>query len=210
MNIFDYVLIALKNAYINSSDSNLPSANKISLKNRNKLRSSLFVGHLAQQLRNIYVNENNNYIVLPEQSGRPNSEFGMKELLYDILVCDTESMSGVKHQNIDISLIKKCLWAIESEFSNSTREMIKDFNKLILSSCESKLFVGRTSQNYNNNFFDIFEKAASYGTGTFYIALIPHPNDWEQYDAFYMESEEIENLKLTDFGIETRVFTSIL
>lgn len=208
MKIFVCVLIALKNAYMHSRNLNSLSCKNTTLTNQNRLRSRLFVNHLAQVLRDIYINENNNYNILPDRNGKRNPKFGRKELLYDILVCDTESVPGVKHHKKDIRLIKKGLWAIESEFSSSTTEIIKDFNKLILSSCESKLFVGRSSQKYNNSFFDLFEKASLFGTGTFYVALIPHPNDWEQYAELLIDREVIEDPNLSEYGIETRVFHS--
>jgi len=68
-------------------------------------------------------------------------DFGVNELLFDVLVCEYASTRAAK-SNKDLLFVSKGLWAIESELARDSRQALRDFQKLALADCENKLFVG--------------------------------------------------------------------
>jgi len=108
------------------------------------------------------------------------AEFGLNELLYDIVACRVGTVTSPMHHKT-LVYVEKVLWQIESEFAKNTRHALADFNKLVLGSAKSKLFIG--PQVYNNQaFIKTLLPAARACTGNVYLALIPHPAQWEQGD----------------------------
>ena len=171
----------------------------------NQQRSSQFVECLADKLRLKYENDNTNYRVLSKGFPGHKAELGVNERLYDILVCDTAMIGTAKNKDLKVRYVTKGLWAVESEIEKNVRELLHDFDKLTLSSCESKLFIGPLTY-YNNNILDILQEASKNISGPLYVILVPHPGDWEKYDAFKLNSSEIDKLDFNDFNMEKQVW----
>ena len=212
MFIYDIVLKSFKDAFKSAKQR---SGDQLDTRQvENKRRSADFVECLACELRRHYQKENNskenNIRVLSKQYSNENyKEFGLNELLYDVLVCKIDHVSAVKRTDTSLTYVTKGIWAIESEMAKNTREALYDFNKLLLSSCESKLFVGPLT-SYNAEVLelmsDVTNKSLCYGT--FHFTLIPHPDDWEKITAFNQDNIVIESLTLDDLGIKTQTYTS--
>jgi hypothetical protein len=114
-------------------------------------------------------------------------EFGMLELLYDISVFEYHSVRSAGDR-CALSAVRRGLWSVESEMARNSRQALYDFNKLALSSAESKLFVGpRLGERKQKGYMDTLGESISQGTGNLYVALIPHPKEWPVRNADAME-----------------------
>lgn len=74
--------------------------------------------------------------------------------------------------------VKDVLWQVESEFARDSRQLLFDFNKLVLGSAQSKLFVMSRFHDITSQ-IDIFRPAAAACSGRIYLALVPHPDSWD-------------------------------
>jgi hypothetical protein len=149
----------------------------ITRKEINRNRSKNFVEYLASELRTHYQGNPNTY-VLSKHYAKNRKKFGLNELLFDILVCKGQETVST-NKSTALTYISKGILAIESEMARDSREALYDFNKLILSSCDSKLFIGPLVPNVES-FLKPLATAAKYCDGEIHLALIPHPNEWAQ------------------------------
>ena len=105
-------------------------------------------------------------------------DFGLNELLYDILVCKVGDVESSIHKK-RLCFIKEVLWQVESEFAHNTRSALIDFNKLVLGSGRNKLFIAsQVKKGTENSFLSVLKPAAGYCMGDVYVAMIPHPSHW--------------------------------
>ena len=144
-------------------------------------RSRSWVKALAEQFKKSY--EGDSEIRVFTKSDYSNrKDFGLNELLYDILVCRVGEVESSLHKK-KLCFIKEVLWQVESEFAHNTRSSLVDFNKLILGSGENKLFVAsQVKKGTENSFLKVLQPAARYCTGDVYIGMIPHPSNWVDTD----------------------------
>ena len=105
-------------------------------------------------------------------------EFGLNELLFDILVCETNQVISSDKKKL-LTYVTKSIWQIESEFARNSREALYDFNKLVLGASENKLFIGPQVSN-REGYLKTLEKPASHCNSNTYVALVPHPSDWKR------------------------------
>lgn len=145
----------------------------------NRNRSKNFVEQLGGQF-SLHYEKNENVRVLTKHNGENRPEFGLNELLFDVLVCEVSTVPSATTQK-DITFVAKGLWAVESEMAKNSREAMYDFNKLVLSSSENLLFVGPLVSD-NESFIAPIERAAQHCSKPAYIVLIPHPSTWGQLD----------------------------
>ena len=138
-------------------------------------RSKQFVEALARQFREHY-KDNDTIRVLSKHYELHRAEFGLNELLFDVLVCDTSTVHSAR-DSASLRYVAKALWAVESEFARDTRQAIFDFNKLVLAAAESKLFVGPIVTDESAFLEPLLAPAAMCG-GEVFVALVPHPSDW--------------------------------
>lgn len=145
----------------------------------NRNRSKNFVEELASQLREEYTNHKSVF-VLSKHSGKQDhrEKFGLNELLFDILVCETEEVQSALG-NETLTFVSKALWEIESEFARNSREAVYDFNKLVLGSSENKLFVGPQLPD-EKGFLEPLAELAKRCNANIYVALVQHPGDWKK------------------------------
>ena len=80
-------------------------------------RSKNFVETLASQLRKEYQAQHNIF-VLSKHYDKTRTEFGLNELLYDILVCETDHVASVLEKET-LTYVTKAVWEIESEFARN-------------------------------------------------------------------------------------------
>lgn len=144
---------------------------------RNRNRSKEFVEALGEGFRERYVGRKS-VAVLTKHYETPiqRRRFGMNELLYDVLVCDTAQVDSATKKE-KLTYVTKGLWLVESEFARDSRQAIYDFNKLVLGRGENLLFIGPQT-NDPEAFLAPLAAAAEACTTPLYVSLVPHPNDW--------------------------------
>jgi hypothetical protein len=143
----------------------------------NMNRSQYWVDALTEQFKKRY--EGDSEIRVFSKSDPSNrKDFGLNELLYDILVCRVGEVKSSMHKN-KLCFIKEVIWQVESEFAHNTRNALIDFNKLVLGSGTNKLFVAsQVKKGTENSFLSVLKPAAGYCMGDVYVAMIPHPSKW--------------------------------
>ena len=143
----------------------------------NRNRSSEFVKQLAAEYNKFY--EGDEAIrVLSSGNNSNRTEFGLNELLYDVTVCSVTNIESSK-QGKQLTLVTQTLWSVESELRRDSREAIYDFNKLVMSNADNKLFIGPLVDDIDS-YISVLSKAAKYCEGSLYLALIPHPSTWNE------------------------------
>ena len=144
-------------------------------------RSRSWVKALAEQFKKRYEGDSE-IPVLTKSDYSNRKDFGLNELLYDILVCRVGEVESSLHKK-KLYFIKEVLWQVESEFAHNTRSSLVDFNKLVLGSAKNKLFVAsQVKRGTENSFLRVLQPAASYCTGDIYVGMIPHPARWVDID----------------------------
>jgi len=142
----------------------------------NQNRSRSWVKFLADQLLTHYQSEQD-IRVFSKYDETNRKDFGLNELLYDIVVCKVGEVLSAKHGK-KLLYIKETLWQVESEFARNSRQALIDFNKLVLGSAYNKLFIGPQVSEVEP-FVSVLKPAARACTGNVYVALIPHPAKWK-------------------------------
>jgi hypothetical protein len=140
-------------------------------------RSKHFVEVLADALRQEYSSQPA-IRVFSKHYEANRREFGMNEVLYDVLVAEAGYTEPIRGQQ-KLAYLRKALWQIESEFAHDSRKALFDFNKLVVGAAERKLFVGPQVSD-DQAFRSSLLPAAQCCSGEVYLALLPHPKLWKQ------------------------------
>ena len=144
-------------------------------------RSRSWVKALAEQFNRRYEGATD-IRVLTKSDYSNRRDFGLIELLYDILVCRVGEVESSVHKK-KLSFIKEVIWQVESELAHNTRSALLDFNKLILGSGKNKLFIAsQVKRGTENRLLKVLQPAAQYCTGDVYVGMIPHPSSWVDTD----------------------------
>ena len=107
-----------------------------------------------------------------------NSDFGLSELLFDISVCQIGWVESIK-QRKPLPYISKCLWQVESEFNNkNSREITKDFSKLVMGRAESQLFVSTYQGTNQKKAMSMCARIANSCDSNLYLCFVEHPEEW--------------------------------
>ena len=144
-------------------------------------RSLSWVKALAEQFKKRYTGDQE-IRVFTKSDDSNRKDFGLNELLYDILVCRVEGVESSVHKK-KLFFIKEVLWQVESEFAHNSRSTLIDFNKLVLGSGKNKLFIAsKVKKGTENLFLDVLRPAAGYCIGDVYVGMIRHPARWVDTD----------------------------
>ena len=140
-------------------------------------RSRNWIKAIAEQFKKRY--EGDPEIRVFSKSDFSNrKDLGLNELLHDVLVCKVEEVESSVHDK-KLLFVKEVLWQVESEFTHNTRNVLQDFNKLVLGSGKNKLFISsQVKKGTENSFLSVLRPAAGYCTGDVYVSMIPHPSNW--------------------------------
>ena len=141
----------------------------------NRQRSINWVESLADTFRKVN-QKKDNIRVFSKYHDENRKDFGVNELLYDISVCKINYTESPKNKT-KLGYIEKALWLIESEMAKDTRQLVYDFNKLVIGDAENKLFVGPSSEEIEK-FIPKLGTIARNCNGFLYLCLIPHPEKW--------------------------------
>jgi len=141
----------------------------------NRERSRRFVEALGDIARSQRNNDSERVFTKHHEPNR--AEFGLNELLYDVLWCDTATTPAAE-ADVVLRYITRGMWAVESEFAEDSRKAVFDFNKLVLADTEAKLFIGPATSNWED-FLTPLKVVAENVKGQLYVALVPHPRHWK-------------------------------
>lgn len=160
---------------LNQARSNPDTGETAQKINMNRSRS--WVKALAEQFKKRYKGDSE-IRVFSKSDPSNRKDFGLNELLYDILVCRVGEIESSIHKE-KLCFVKEVLWQVESEFAHNTRSALIDFNKLVLGSGKNKLFVAsQVKKGTENLFLSVLQPAAKYCTGDVNVCMIPHPSKW--------------------------------
>jgi hypothetical protein len=141
-------------------------------------RSKEFVKSLAESFSAHYLKDDG-FRILSRDNNKHRLEFGLNELLYDVLVCKTKEVPSVRKKK-QLRFVTEAIWQIESELKkHNSRPWLYDFNKLVLGSSENKLFIGSQGKD-EKDLLQLLSEPAKHCRSNTYIALIPHPSQWEE------------------------------
>lgn len=160
---------ALAAAMSKSIDANTP-------KELHTLRSRAWVAALADEFRTHY-RDDPDVRVLSKHDPSNHREFGLNELLYDVLVCRVGTAPAA-NSPATLTYVREALWQVESEFARDSRQAVYDLNKLVLGAAPHKLFVGPQVSD-EARFLAALLPAARCCSGEVYVALVPHPAQWD-------------------------------
>lgn len=160
---------ALKKGGLSGASSNE------SLRQLHKDRAIAWIDYLGEGFQEHYCNENRRVFW---KNNRNNSGFGLSELLFDITVCEIGYAESIT-QRKPLPYISKCLWQVESEFDNrNSREITKDFSKLVMGRSESQLFVSTYQGVRQEQVLSMCSEIASCCIGNLYLCFVEHPRVW--------------------------------
>jgi len=167
-----------------------------------KERSKRFVEELADEFRKEFPVEKK-FRVFSKHFNENRYDFGLNELLYDILVCETDSVLSASRK-YNLFYIKNAKYMIESEFDESnSKAILIDFNKLVLGNAEVKILV--TSRTGDTSFFiEPLKAPAEYCNGDIFIASVPHPKKWADD-----MNINIESITVFKYDREKKAFVDI-
>ncbi|MFC1939931.1 hypothetical protein ACFLXO_04520 [Chloroflexota bacterium] len=147
----------------------------------NMNRSQCWVEALAEQFKKRYEGDSE-IRVFSKSDPSHRKDFGLNEMLYDILVCRVGEVESSIHKK-KLCFIKEVLWQVESEFAQNSRSTLVDSNKLVLGSGKNKLFTcSQVRKGKENSFLSVLQPAAKYCTGDVYVCMVPHPSKWVNGD----------------------------
>lgn len=139
-------------------------------------RSRNFVGALAGRLRSAY-QKDPDVAVLSKHFNGNRERFGLNELLFDVLVCRTQTTRSANGARL-LTFVTGGILAVESEFERDSRQAIFDFNKLVLCASECKLFIGPRVPD-EKAFLEPLGRTAAHCGGSVFTVLAPHPSEWK-------------------------------
>lgn len=139
-------------------------------------RSRIWVETLAEKFRE-HFKDDSDILVFSKYHALHRKDFGLNELLHDIVVCRVDKVKSATHKK-DLYYVREVIWQIESEFARDSRQALIDFNKLVLGSAQEKLFIGPIVKD-TKSYLETLRPAALSCQGNVHIALVPHPRDWD-------------------------------
>ena len=144
----------------------------------NRQRSEAFVDELSSRFSQFY--QGPCVRVFSRRNPSNYQHFGLNELLHDICICTVATVPSPRHKR-ELYYIQDVLWQVESEFARDGRQEMGDFNKLVLGSAHHKLCIMSPLRDPDPALQrDVFIPAAAACSGRVYLALVPHPNDWDE------------------------------
>lgn len=106
-------------------------------------------------------------------------DYGSNRLLYDIQICRVGITTTADKKKDELLYIKAALWQIEIDFSCDLTNALYAFNRLVTGNSENKLFIGAQQSTGRDMYTGSLKASATACNGTVHLALIPHPNDWD-------------------------------
>lgn len=172
----DKVVNLIINSYYEAINTNIIMKHR---KRQNRCRSEKFIELLTYKF--VYEIQNANCIentqVFSLSNGYSKS-LKLNEFLFDIHVCKMGRVESVKNK-VNIEYVIESLIQIESELNNKdSKEVVKDFSKLVCGSECLKIMIMSRYYHYNEKMLEILAKVAENIKGIVYLVVIEHPDRW--------------------------------
>ena len=142
-----------------------------------KKRSENFVEGLAAELRERHA-ERGDISVFSKYYKGNKKRHGLNELMYDVAVCETKQVPSATGR-FELTYVSSLVVAIESEMATNSREALYDFSKLVMGTARTNLFVGPQVAD-EIPYLDTLGPAADCCSGETFVALVPHPSQWQR------------------------------
>ncbi len=107
------------------------------------------------------------------------ADFGANRLLYDIVVARVGKGKTTERQAVEFLYLAEALWQIEIDFSGEWRQALYAINRLNGGAAAGKLLIASVLSRGNERFSNSLRAAGAAGSGALYLALVPHPADWD-------------------------------
>lgn len=122
------------------------------------------------------------HVFAPSQRGN-SAEFGTNHLLYDIAVCRVAKGETGERKSEDFLYIAEALWQIEVDFSREWQSALHAVNRLNCGAAARKLLIATCLAASRKRFLHTLRAPARACPGNLYLALVPHPADWDDADS---------------------------
>ena len=145
-----------------------------------KKYSKKWVELLSSELRDNY-NDLEKYRVFSKYYPCNRKDFKLNEFLFDIHVCEIAKQKSLV-KNTEIVFIKKSIWQIESEFdSHNSRELSKDFSKLVTGNAKNKMFITKAKEEKKGKIKDYLANIAINCCGEIYLVILVEKSEKQPY-----------------------------
>jgi hypothetical protein len=144
----------------------------------NRARSTRWVSAVANSFRDWYTPDPTVRVLFRGDASH-RAEFGLNELLFDVLVCRLAHVRAPR-ANKQLPYITEALWQVESELARNGTEVLRDFSKLVLGSARQKLFAC-SFVSIDKNTLRALAAPASQCGGDVFLVQIPHPDQWSTH-----------------------------
>ncbi len=146
-----------------------------------RARERAFIKLLAARLQRAYSGEETRVF---SGYGRGNAaDFGAEKLLHEICLCRVAAGASGGRRAEEFVYIAATLWQIEVDFSQDWRPALYAINRLNAGAAASKALIAAAPKSGRTAFLDTLKTPFAAGGGTCYLALLPHPTEWEETDA---------------------------
>lgn len=144
----------------------------------NRDASSVWLDCLGREFQRHYGGDDQKVFWNGNSSNR--GEFGLKELLFDISVCQVNEVPTII-KGTQLPFVAHCHWQVESELNNkNSREITKDFSKLVMGQSDSKLFISSYQGENQMKIRKMCSSIACHCAGEVHLCFIEHPQSWGQ------------------------------
>ena len=144
----------------------------------NSDRSGGWIDCLGESFQDHYTNEDQRAFWKKNNSNR--SQFNLNELWFHISVCQIKEVLSIG-QGTPLPFVSKCYWQVESELNDrNSREITKDFSKLVMGQSENKLFISSYQGSNQEEVRGMCSVIACYCIGSLYLCFIDHPRKWAE------------------------------
>ena len=145
----------------------------------NSERSQAWMNSLGKQFESQYSAKDHRVFWTGNKDNK--SDFGLKEMLFDMVVCRISRVTSLGNRE-QLPFVAKCYWQVESEFNrDNSRKIVEDMRKLVMGSSENKLFVAShksAGREWENRVLTMCSKIAKCCDGKLFFCFIAHPADW--------------------------------
>ena len=146
-----------------------------------RARERAYIKTLIAHLQREFDSEDLRLFASPQRGNA--ADFGTNHLLYDIVVCRIGTGKTAERKSEDFLYIAEALWQIEVDFSRQWRSAIHAISRLNCGAAANKLLISSIFARDNERLLHTLRAPAAAGSGTMYLALVPHPADWDDVDS---------------------------
>lgn len=146
-----------------------------------RARERAFIKTLIAHLRRAFAAEDIRVFAASQRGNA--ADFGTNHLLYDIAVCRAAASETAERKSEDFLYVTEALWQIEVDFSREWRSALQAVNRLACGAAADKLLIATREAASQQRLLNTLRAPARACPGNLYLALVPHPADWDDADS---------------------------